>query len=336
MSASNNSSNRLYSLDFLKVLAAVMITNSHFLPLYKDISKSLSTFGVQGNALFFFVSGFLLMMGFDKHNLSFANWYKKRINRLWPSVFLWVVISAFVWNAPLTLNRILLADSYWFLQSIAINYILFYVVCKWLMSRFGGGKSYLSSIFAVSIAATVAFFLMMPKADGSIFHTNLHFICHFSIMIMGAMAYTSRQQVRQDKKYQDIVWMILSFVVYFMLMKIGKGQSGWRYYVQILALYPLHTFVWYAYKVATRNFVVKLFQRKYCGRILHLVSNLTLEIYIVQFMIITDKLNGLFPLNTILVFAMICIAAYLLRVITQFFLQFLSDKEFAWNEMVRI
>ena len=57
---------RYYNLDFLKVLAAIFITNSHFIPLYKDISPSLATFGVHGNALFFFVSGFVLMMGFEK------------------------------------------------------------------------------------------------------------------------------------------------------------------------------------------------------------------------------------------------------------------------------
>lgn len=44
---------RLYSLDFLKFVAALMITNSHFQPLYEDVSPSLATFGVHGNALFF-------------------------------------------------------------------------------------------------------------------------------------------------------------------------------------------------------------------------------------------------------------------------------------------
>ncbi|MFK1863623.1 acyltransferase family protein [Bacteroides fragilis] len=78
---------RYYNLDFLKVLAAIFITNSHFIPLYKDISPSLATFGVHGNALFFFVSGFVLMMGFEKKQDLFVNWYKKRIQRLWPSVF---------------------------------------------------------------------------------------------------------------------------------------------------------------------------------------------------------------------------------------------------------
>lgn len=73
----------LYSLDFLKFMAALMITNSHFQPIYEDVSTSLATFGVQGNALFFFVAGYLLMMGFDKHQgLNVVDWYKARVRRL--------------------------------------------------------------------------------------------------------------------------------------------------------------------------------------------------------------------------------------------------------------
>lgn len=58
--------NRNYALDFMKFMAAVMITNSHFISLYKDVNIGLATFGVHGNALFFFVAGYLLMAGFTK------------------------------------------------------------------------------------------------------------------------------------------------------------------------------------------------------------------------------------------------------------------------------
>lgn len=73
----NLNKQHLYSLDFLKFMAALMITNSHFQPVYEDVSTSLATFGVHGNALFFFVAGYLLMMGFDKHQgLNVVDWYK--------------------------------------------------------------------------------------------------------------------------------------------------------------------------------------------------------------------------------------------------------------------
>lgn len=48
---------RLYSLDMMKFVAAIFITNSHFQPLYEGVNTAFATFGVQGNALFFFVAG---------------------------------------------------------------------------------------------------------------------------------------------------------------------------------------------------------------------------------------------------------------------------------------
>ena len=36
---------KIYGLDFLKFVAAVLITNSHFIPVYKDVNVGLATFG---------------------------------------------------------------------------------------------------------------------------------------------------------------------------------------------------------------------------------------------------------------------------------------------------
>lgn len=75
--------NRLYSLDMMKFMAVIFITNSHFQPLYEGVNIAFATFEVQGNALFFFVAGFLLMMGFEKRQrLNFIDWFKGKIRRL--------------------------------------------------------------------------------------------------------------------------------------------------------------------------------------------------------------------------------------------------------------
>ena len=135
-----NMKDRINSLDFLKLLAALFITNSHFIPLYKDINPSLATFGVHGNALFFFVSGYLLMLGFGKYKVSFVDWYKKKIRRLWPSVLLWVIISAIIWHKPLTVGKLCLAEDYWFIQSIMIDFALFYILVNAKILRRWGVK----------------------------------------------------------------------------------------------------------------------------------------------------------------------------------------------------
>ena len=58
---------RINGLDFLKFIAALMITNYHFRPLYEGHNIGFATFGVHGNALFFFVSGFFLYNIFSKN-----------------------------------------------------------------------------------------------------------------------------------------------------------------------------------------------------------------------------------------------------------------------------
>lgn len=328
---------RYYNLDFLKVLAAIFITNSHFIPLYKDISPSLATFGVHGNALFFFVSGFVLMMGFEKKKDLFVNWYKKRIQRLWPSVFLWSIIAAIIWKDPITWKNLLIANNYWFLQCIAIYYILFYIFGDLNISIMGGGKICVQKIlFMFSIAASLLYFYFMPKATGSIFHTNLHFVCHFSIMIMGGMTYLYKDKIKIKSLWKDCLWAIFWFVLYFIILYIGKGKQDYKYYVQIVGLLPLHLFIFYAYKTASYHWCTTLFQSSRWKRILTTIASLTLEIYIVQFHIITDKFNRLFPLNTVIVFIFICITAYCLRVMTSLFLQFLSSAPFEFKNAIKI
>lgn len=327
----------LYSLDFLKFMAALMITNSHFQPIHEDVSTSLATFGVQGNALFFFVAGYLLMMGFDRHKgLNVVDWYKARIRRLWPSVFLWTIVAAAIWKAPLTIPRLVLMDGYWFLQAIAIAYLLFYILAKPIKRIGGGKKQQLQYVFVLSLIGSVAFFFLMPIAEGSPFHTNFHYVCHFSIMVMGGLCYMQRDKLVCNGLWKDVLVMLLSFGAYFVILKIGKGQSGIRYYSQILALVPLHTFVYYFYKMCSYSWCQRAFKTPVLGRTLAIIAALTLEIYVVQFSIITNHFNSLFPLNILIVFVLISFAAYLLKVLTSLFLAVLSKEHLVWRDIVKV
>lgn len=52
--------------------------------------------------------------------------------------FLWAIVAAAIWKTPLTIPRLVLMDGYWFLQAIAVAYLLFYIFSKPL-KRLGGG-----------------------------------------------------------------------------------------------------------------------------------------------------------------------------------------------------
>ena len=166
--------------------------------------------------------------------------------------------------------------------------------------------------------------------------TYFHYVCHFSVMVMGGLCYLLRDKVKCSSIMRDMLWMIVSFIAYFVILKIGKGAMGIRYYSQITALIPLHTFVYYLYKVASYSWCDKAFHSLVLGRVMSWIAALTLEVYIVQFAFITNQFNSIFPLNVLLVFAIIVLAAYLLKVMTSLFLAVLSKEDLEWKEIVRL
>ena len=166
--------------------------------------------------------------------------------------------------------------------------------------------------------------------------TYFHYVCHFSVMVMGGLCYLLRDKVKCSSIMRDMLWMIVSFIAYFVILKIGKGAMGIRYYSQITALIPLHTFVYYLYKVASYSWCDKAFHSIVLGRVMSWIAALTLEVYIVQFAFITNQFNSIFPLNLLLVFAIIVLAAYLLKVMTSQFLAVLSKEDLEWKEIVRL
>ena len=90
----NNLSNlkaieRNIGIDWLKVFAVFLVMNSHMNICYPKYGF-LASGGAIGDALFFFASGFTLFLG---RHMRFDNWYKRRINRLYPSVLAAAIVG---------------------------------------------------------------------------------------------------------------------------------------------------------------------------------------------------------------------------------------------------
>ena len=139
---------KILAIEFLKFIAALMITNSHFKPLYPEAISALGTFGAPGNALFFFASGYVLSLG--KLNTNGINWYKKRIKRLWPTTLVWnTFFSYLIFNTSLSFAGVWLGGGAWFVHCIAIYYILYYFVRKLKLIRFSIIFSFIFSIISL-------------------------------------------------------------------------------------------------------------------------------------------------------------------------------------------
>ncbi|MBE6271838.1 MAG: acyltransferase [Prevotella ruminicola] len=234
----------------------------------------------------------------------------------------WGRLFSFIWS------------NYWFINCIIIYYALFYFVVDLITKHKYCIGWYLCGT-SLTIAVITAFFV--PKAEGSLFHTNWHYICHFSVMILGGITFKyfkGRKSIQNKKK--DWIWLLFSFAAYFAIMKTGKGHTDWSYYLQLLCLIPLHLFCYYCFKVFSGNWCERLFVTNGLRWPFIVLSSLTLEIYIVQFVIITDRYNSLFPLSLVIVFTLITFVAYILRVASNLFVQFVSKEPWQWKNALKI
>ena len=310
---------RDYSIDFIRCIAILFITNSHFQPLYY-FYPALGTLGVHGNALFFFITGYVLTLGKSVSD-GFLDWYKKRIARIWPTIIVWTILSSLLFQKNITWKDFLLAPNYWFIQCIMIYYIILYYLNK-------TNPKNLISVFTGSILLLLWIVLSTPKADGSIYH-GYHFFCYFPSMILGL--YCGK---RHPATKYPIAKTIVCFIAYFLIMTIGKGKNNALYYTQLIAIIPLNLFTYYMF--TCKNTWDKRISFPFIRPIIFTLSSLSLEIYIVQFSLITEKYNDYFPLSILIVAVSIITMSYCLKILTNFFVQIISKEHLSFQNLLKL
>ena len=140
---------RNISVDILKCIAAIIITNSHMDALYPNF-KSLATGGAIGDAFFFFCTGFTLFLG---RLGRFDNWYKRRLNRIYPTIFAWAIIRAFLFHSDSGMKHAILSGSGWIVSCIMLYYIALYFIQRYMMAH-------LKWILGMVIVACAGWFMM--------------------------------------------------------------------------------------------------------------------------------------------------------------------------------
>lgn len=103
-----------------------------------------------------------------------------------------------------------------------------------------------------------------------------------------------------------------------------------------MAIFPLNIFIYYLYYWLTSIQLNKIKDKKWLWHPIYWIGSLSLEIYVVQFSVITDRFNNLFPLNTIIIFIQIFIVAYILRICSNFFTQTFSNESYSLKKALKI
>ncbi len=293
----------------LRALAACLITNSHYSGIY-PISE-LGSGGLLGDILFFAISGWCL------YNVrgSFPRWYGKRLARVYPPVF--IITAAYLLLGFLSLavlspfELFIFPTSYHFVASILLLYIPYYVVMKvdFLRKRIPLVMAVLAAIHLI----VYIFFYNRTYHHIDIVEEPMIRFLFMQSMLLGAWFRQNDQKFRNRICRWDfpaVVLLLAAHLVYKLCLADAQSLLDFQFINQLilfaLLYFLLRLFAGLDSKLEALPGVV----RKSIG----FISNLTLEIYLVQYVLIfllTDCFP--FPLNWLVVTAAIILEAYLLH-----------------------
>lgn len=305
----------IFFITFLRALAAGLITNAHYTGVYP--TDLIANGGLIGDILFFAVSGYCLA----NVKGTFFKWYGKRIYRIYPPVIImtliYMLLGAYNIQSKSLVEWFVYPTYYHFVASILVLYILFYFAMRstWI-------KTHLSQvILAVALMWILVYAFLYNKSTyhiDSVYEPMIRFL-FFESMLLGAWFREQGSKIQNVFKWRHVLGATAFFVIYFvskLMFSKYEFLAKWQFLNQIIIFVLLY-------------FVFRVFAGLDCKlnklpalvkKAISFVSEMTLEIYIVQYVLI-DVLKeiSVFPVNWLVLTTAILGSAWILHKICQGF-----------------
>lgn len=319
--------NREISIDLMKFLAVFLIINSHMDALYTQYSQ-LATGGSIGDALFLFCSGYALLLGKEQ---KFDLWYKRRINRIYPSVIICAIMGClFSGKDNITLLKLGGGE---FVLAIMVYYILLYLIKKYALAH-------LSLIFGclilISILVYIFFFPYKYETGekGMYGITTLYrWIPYFGFMLLGSWCGLHRAKIKSNL-WQDILYFCISLIMFYGIQyfaTMNKTIASW----QIITLAPLAGIIYYCYKICKATFWNNVIKNRKIYISIIFISGISLESYLIQYSVFTTSMNDIFPFNLLIMVIIVISASYLCKILSTWLSQTFSSEEYDYCKIIK-
>jgi Ca2+/Na+ antiporter len=312
-------------VDFLRSIATILITNSHYGSVWP--SSSLAFGGLLGNVLFFAVSGYCLF----NIKQGFGRWYLKRILRVYPVVIGFTLLTVLFGLYPLNslsdaFRLFVYPTNYIFLVWLMICYVGFYIVAyldkktKWLTEK----------VFGFLILCWLVVYIFFT--DKNFYHIDevskpFILFLYFSCMLLGGL-FRKHEQKFKNVKILNVLFLLLGLVIYFVSKKAFSSIE------KISSLQILNQLILVAVVYLTLSVFIGLEEKlkklpKFITKVAGGLAKITLQIYVVQFVVISKFNHFAFPLNFLVVTVLIiafATAVYFIEYYLRKFFQFLKSK----------
>ena len=305
----------VFSINFLRALAACLITNSHYTGIYP--TDLIANGGLLGDVLFFAVSGYCLAnVKYDFSINGFIRWYGKRICRIYPAVLIMTAIYMLLgYYSPKEHNIIwwyIYPTYYHFIASIIILYFPFFIIMK--VERLK--KNIIWVMMAIMTLWLGTYFILYDKSYyhiDTVYEPMIRFLFMESLLL-GAWFRQNDSALRNHFKIWYMFIASFCFILYFVskLLFAHKIYLAPYQFINQFIIYILLYFIFRTF-VGIDNYLEKL--PKICYAIINIISMITLEVYVVQYVMIGvfRNLGMKFPINWLALTSSIIVSAFLLH-----------------------
>lgn len=307
----------IFFITFLRALAACLITNAHYTGIYP--TDMIANGGLIGDVLFFAVSGYCLYnVKYELSPKGFGSWYGKRIWRVYPPALIMTVIFMILGSYSLSDHKAfwwyVYPTYYHFVASIIVLYIPFFFIMK--IKKLQSNIPILMAVIA--IAWIIVYITIYDKSHyhiDTVREPMIRFLFMES-MLLGAWFRQNDKKLRNQFKVIYPVLSFVAFIAYFaskLLFSRKESLSSFQFINQIMIFVLLY-----------------LLFRTFCGidgklenmpkpikSVVEFISKLTLEIYVVQYVLI-DVIRSRhlpFPVNWIFITVSIIVSAFILHTV---------------------
>lgn len=302
----------------IRALAAMVITNAHYTGVYP--TDLIANGGLLGDVLFFAVSGFCLA----STNGSFGKWYLKRFFRVyiptWVMTLIYMALGVYVLTGWQDFIEFFAWPTHWhFVASIIILYVPLFFVSKYVEMNSKNYWSLASGLFVIQLV------LYLTLYDKSYYHIDMvrepmiEFL-FFQSMLLG-LHYRWKSN-KNDGSYKSL--KLLEIILCITLLGIYCVSKMVFVKVQSLAeLQIVNQFILWGLLYILFDVFMKLEPKLHsventkfwcCTKF---ISDRTLEIYLVQYVILDYCKIGHFPINWIILTSTIMGSAVILRWLSQ-------------------
>lgn len=319
---------RNLDIDLLRFFAITLVINSHmdaFYPL-----AIMGTGGAIGNALFFMLSSFGLLLSEQNRPQRFVDYLTKRVKRIYPVYWLvmvllmlpiglyyffynpevfGVVANSYRFTSPLEFGTNLYypPPAFWFLQALMIYYVVgFFFIHHFAVAKILFGMAALLMLYIVLYAR-------IPDFSVLAIEQTMHFkLVFYAMVFLYGIALASVNDRIVYRGPVDIVALLACLVVMYghKLLALAGHVQEWQF-IQQLSLFPM---LFFAIKVARAGWLQGfLGRRRWLSRGVGIVAAMTLELYIVHGPLRELMLPhiGGFPGNVLVYVSVVFLLAYL-------------------------